>query len=99
MFKNRIELAPGVYTKIELWRNYLFDNYEDANDFQYHVNLYRSLWRCLNQLSPLTATEILDNNEYLITVDNLFEITYSSLISFIDEISFIYVTDPAILIF
>jgi hypothetical protein len=93
MFKNRIELTPKVYYEIEFWRNYLFDNYKNSNDFQYRVNLYRSLWRCLNQLSPLTATEVLDDDEYLITVDDLFKITYLSMISLIDNVSFIYVTN------
>jgi hypothetical protein len=93
MFRNPVELAPKVYNKIEFWRNYLFDTYQDRHDFQYRVNLYGSLWYYLNRLSPASATEILDNNEYLMSVENLFDITYLSGFSIIDNVSFIYVTD------
>ena len=93
MFSNRIELAQKVFVKIEIWRDYLFDDYKNREDFHYRVDVYRCLWRYLNQLSLASATSVLDDNVYLLSVDNLFDISYSFMVSTIDNISFIYVTD------
>jgi hypothetical protein len=93
MFKNRVKLAPKVRAKIDIWQDYLFDNYRNREDLNYRVDMCRCLWRHLNQLSAASAVPALESGVYWTSVDDLFDVMYSLVISEADNLPFIYVKD------